>query len=594
MLASLWLTSVSLLPPALRLLSLEASDHMSSSSSGQADTYKVAKEGWGIGTLCQLQSEKSSCEDWLLTTEDGRLSETLRLGDADAVFDEALSQVVRDGDISVKQEAPHWPEQLVDKLQRRGMSGKGTICFDGEHFLELLSSSALDSPLLLPNAAKLLGLEGLERAQDLLRSVATSLRCGRVDVSDNSFAEVLQRAMRAEKAALAMDSFRRRKALNDALPMGRCKEDAAGDGGDDDVVSAWSGSGRLVAEWPDGEIDQLGSDVAAGCELAMGGRPRFQRVTFEPGQPLGIGFMPIGGGRGCEVGEVDPGSAAEQLGVCESMVLHQLARPDHLGLREQPFEDIMGLIDMRIDAGEPLVLVFDTASPTKHLYAVELPAVGALAALAASEARADCWNREDADASAAMWDVITASSASTPALWHEEETKAFIGDAGSMTGAHVDIAPQLELAHGLCGAKFVGIATHEETSRLLREYAPAYSDDGGEGEEEGDEEAMENVRLSTSVPTDRPLRAHESALLVDPAICVACVQPGDLLVFSSAALHFASNGAAGVNAALYHGLVTEASLPRLEVAAEAGREGSAGTLSAEDVLQRARGPRSQE
>ena len=60
------------------------------------------------------------------------------------------------------------------------------------------------------------------------------------------------------------------------------------------------------------------------------------------------------------------------------------------------------------------------------------------------------------------------------------------------------------------------------------------------------------------------MRVHETALLGDHEISVACVLPGDLLCFSSAALHFATNGADGMNAALYHGMVTHASLPRLE------------------------------
>jgi hypothetical protein len=63
------------------------------------------------------------------------------------------------------------------------------------------------------------------------------------------------------------------------------------------------------------------------------------------------------------------------------------------------------------------------------------------------------------------------------------------------------------------------------------------------------------------------------------------------------ALHFATNGAEGMQAALYHGLVSSASLPRLEEAAVrrqagggpyAGEDGGGafggGVLSAVDVL----------
>jgi len=38
-------------------------------------------------------------------------------------------------------------------------------------------------------------------------------------------------------------------------------------------------------------------------------------------------------------------------------------------------------------------------------------------------------------------------------------------------------------------------------------------------------------------------------------------------VFDSGALHFASNGAEGINGALYHGLITPGAVPRLRLAA---------------------------
>ena len=152
-----------------------------------------------------------------------------------------------------------------------------------------------------------------------------------------------------------------------------------------------------------------------------------------------------------------------------------------------------------------------------------------------------------------------------------------------MTCAHVDIAPQLELAHGLWGTKFLGVSAHEAAPRLLGEHAA----DG-------------NDAMATSVPTDRPLRPAEASLLTDKDITLAALRPGDLMVFSSAALHFASNGADGLNAALYHGLVSKAALPRLRAAAqqqaaegevhEADEERT--VLSAADVLDEILGPSS--
>lgn len=90
--------------------------------------------------------------------------------------------------------APHWPPALLRQLERRGIAGEGTIAFDGAWFLSELLSSSMDRPLLLPDATSRLGLGGVERARDLMASVATTLRCGRVDVSASAFVEMLQRA----------------------------------------------------------------------------------------------------------------------------------------------------------------------------------------------------------------------------------------------------------------------------------------------------------------------------------------------------------------------------------------------------------------
>ena len=153
-------------------------------------------------------------------------------------------------------------------------------------------------------------------------------------------------------------------------------------------------------------------------------------------------------------------------------------------MRELPFEEIVGLIDERRESGSPLTLIFDPAAPVTNLYAVEMPAMECLTAIAASEGGTEGWNAQDADASAALHEAMvryTARNADTSqatgkgdaggVLWRETETKAFIGDAGSMTCAHVDIAPQLELSHCLQGVKFVGVSSHDATERLLDEHA---------------------------------------------------------------------------------------------------------------------------
>ena len=65
----------------------------------------------------------------------------------------------------------------------------------------------------------------------LARAVATTLRCGQCDASPHAFAEMLVRAERAERAAQAL---------------------SAGD-----AREGWDGSGRLIGEWPDGDLAQV-------------------------------------------------------------------------------------------------------------------------------------------------------------------------------------------------------------------------------------------------------------------------------------------------------------------------------------------------
>jgi len=66
--------------------------------------------------------------------------------------------------------------------------------------------------------------------------------------------------------------------------------------------------------------------VFDGCALAIG--QGLLRTSFDPSEPLGISFGPLARleGRGCEVLEVEPGGAAERLGVRESMVIALIAR----------------------------------------------------------------------------------------------------------------------------------------------------------------------------------------------------------------------------------------------------------------------------
>ena len=558
---------------------------------GPSECYTVHHQSSDAKWQCATLSHDDG-EQWTLDCASAKIP--LQLGKPDSVFATAMGGAAAPPG-RIKAAAPHWPQKYVDDLERRRVSGGGTIAFDATHFLELLATSPMDHPLLFPDAARKLGLPGLDRASELVSAVATSLRCGRVDVSPQAFAELLLRVERAERAERSIAQLR--------------GSSSSGDGDEEDGVW-WDGRGRLIGEWPDGELAQVGGrTVSDGLKAAIG--KGIHRVTFPPDEPLGLGLGPLALGeqRGAEVGIVDEGGMAEKLGVEESMVL--LAIEDEPGISSSvssasdaedddeeedlsrlytlPFDSVLAHIDERRDANKPLTIVFDSATPTTKLYAVEMPAVPVFAALAASEARLKEWKREDVDASIHMTTMLKEQQQQANSehkhlpspLWSEGVTKAFIGDAGSITCAHADIAPDLELAHQLYGTKFLGVAAHDATRRLLADHAGVAQQVTEEGEDE-DEEDEEVV--STSVPTDRPLRMHELALLSDHEMSLVCSLPGDLCVFSSAALHFASNGADDLNAALYHGIVTEASSPRLKEAARRGSSGDDDQLSAEDVL----------
>lgn len=69
----------------------------------------------------------------------------------------------------------------------------------------------------------------------------------------------------------------------------------------------------------------------------------------------------------------------------------------------------------------------------------------------------------------------------------------------------------------------------------------------------------------------------QAALVDDDSITIAALRPGDALAFSSGAAHFVTNGADGLSAAVYHGLITRATVPRLRAAAAA--EAGAGSAA---------------
>jgi len=262
------------------------------------------------------------------------------------------------------------------------------------------------------------------------------------------------------------------------------------------------------------------------------------------------------------------------------MVFSRLARPDLqlalAGASQVPHEEILAEIDRRLDKGQPLTVIFDTAAPAKRLYAVEMDAGPALAALALTEGVAPPASLDPGR----HIDHLTGGAF----LWRETTPRLFLGDCGSMTCAHKDITPQLELAHGLFGTKLVGVASPGATPRLAELHAASESEDDEEEWDEGED--------ATRIPTDRELGPRQRSLLSDGALSVAALGEGSLLVFASGQLHFASNGADLMSGALYHGAVTRAALPALRAAAAADARSSADAqggayanhLHARDVL----------
>lgn len=504
---------------SIRLLALEL-------GAGGDETYHVSfSAAPGAPFRLGLMRHKGGLSWDLL--EGGAVScANVGLGSPDEVFGLALGESAaaqRALEAKVGEAAPLWPTSLTQRLARRRLSGAGTVAFDAGWFSSELATSALDRPLLFPHATSKLGLAGLQRASAVVRRLASTVV--------------------GPEAAL--------KPLLPQALLGALSAEQTTEG-----AGEWGGDGRLVGEYRSGEHGQLGTDIADGCRAALGTGPL--HVLFDAAEPLGLGLGPLqpadptdprgdpaSAGRGAEVGEVDAQGAAERAGVLAGMVLSRLSNPDlqlsSHGQSSMPFEAVLDEIDERRAAGLALAVTFDTAAAVTQLYAVEMPAAATLAAFAAALGVAPPTRRVDVGVGAALRGVVP--------LWREETPRLFLGEAGSLTCAHTDLCPQLELAHGLLGLKMLGIASHEATPRLSAEHA------------EDDEEP------ATRVPMDRPLTPRQARLLGDADMTLALLSEGDLAVFHSGALHFASNGEGGLNGAIYHGMISAAAIPRLRLAA---------------------------
>lgn len=515
---------------AIRLLALELE------ASGGESYHVSFSPGPGVAFRSGVMTHADG-RSWHVVEADSGARTSLVFRSPDAVFRLAVGDDAPSSGVSMMTSAaPHWPTPIAERLASRRLSGAGIVAFDARWFLSRLTTSAMDRPLILLDAASKLGLGGLERASAIVQGITAAAAVG--GNPDHLLVDALARALTSAGVA---DGRR------------------------------WDGEGRLIGEYASGELAQRGTDIGQGCRAAVGAGPL--RVVFKPAESLGLGLGPslfaedstsLGDqgdrgsvGTGAEVGEVEARGAADRAGVTVGMVLSRLSEPDLDLLAEARsgprFEAVLSEIDARRARGHELVVTFDTAAPMTHLYAVEMDAAAALAALAAAQGRVDGTQVTDVGVGASF-DLLCGSAL----LWREDTPRLFIGEAGSITCAHTDICPQLQLAHGLLGLKFLSVASHQATPRLSTDHAEAASA-GGAG--------------ATHVPTDRPLSVRQSRLISDAELSTAVLQAGDLAVFDSGALHFASNGAEGLSCALYHGLITPAAVPRLRVAA-ALRRGS--------------------
>ncbi len=497
---------------SVRLLALEIEN-------GGAETYYVSFRSETKAEFRSGLMRHQGGQSWDIIEGHSVSCADVACGSPDEVFALALGEsAVRQQalDATVKQGAPHWPTSLTQRLARRRLSGAGTIAFDTDWFSLRLATSAMDRPMLFPNATSKLGLADLERASAVLREFASA--------KDLVFPQALLGALSAE-----------------ATTAGELD---------------WDGDGRLIGEYTNGELGQLGTDIADGCRAALGTGPL--HVVFKPSEPLGLGLGPLqvadandngdntaSVGWGAEVGEVDAHGAAERAGVMPGMALERLSNPDMVlssnGRNRMTFEAVLDEIDERRAAGVDLPVTFNTAASVTNLYAVEMPAAAALEVFSAALGTEPPTTRIDVGVGMALRGCVP--------LWREDTPRLFLGEPGSLTCAHTDICPQLELAHGLMGLKFLGVASAQATPRLYAEH--------------GEEEAQE----ATRVPTDRALTLRQSRLLGDADVTLALLFEGDLAVFDSGALHFASNGEGGFSGAIYHGMITAAAVPRLRLAA---------------------------
>ena len=439
---------------------------------------------------------------------------------------------------SARRAAPLWPRRVLDALDASGgVSGADAlVCVDGGYFLELARLSAFPTPVLFPHGAwRLRGAGPGVGPEGSFRAFAEAFRG--VD------------AVAALRAA-ARGALRDAGVGDDASETTRASNSDFSSKIRNAVLAATPG--RVTGEIPSRGRSNLGdAGGAAGLDAALDAvSDRVATVRFPDG-PLGLGFAPYDWdeGTGAQVWEVDDGSVAARNGVVAGMTFRSMRLAESAettSCSETSFEDI----DAAFDAPRPIEVTFQSKAPNvERLYAVEMRAEHVAGGLQTKKTELSA-----AESAAEFREPGAAFAAAT--VWREARATVFVGDAGSGTPSHHDIVAQIELCHVMHGSKMLAAAPWGEPSdELLRRARPG--DDDDDNDDDDDEEEDESL---LTVPTHRALTEPERAILErTPELCVVHARPGDTVAFSSAAAHFAVNGAAEPCACAFHGVLTPAS-----------------------------------
>ena len=432
---------------------------------------------------------------------------------------------------SARRAAPSWPREILDALELNGgiAGADALVCVDGGYFLELMRVSAFPTPVLFPHGAWRLRGAGPgvgPQSENSFRAFAEAFRDDKSEPLD---------------AVAALHAAARGALINAGVEVDFFSDDAAKTKTKRVSKVLAATPGRITGEIPSRGRANLGdAGGAAGLDAALDAvSDRVATVSFPDG-PLGLGFAPYDWdkGTGAQVWEVDDGSVAARNGVVAGMTFRSMRlaeSTDPVWCSDASFEDI----DAAFDAPRPITVTFQSKAPNvERLYAVEMRAEDVAAGL------------KKAGGDAEFHEPGAAFAAAT--VWREERATVFVGDAGSGTPPHHDIVAQIELCHVMSGSKMFAAAPWGEPSdELLNLAKPGNEDD--EDDEDDDESLL-------TVPTHRALLDPERAILErTPDLCVVHARPGDTVAFSSAAAHFAVNGAAEPCACAFHGVLTPAS-----------------------------------